>query len=93
MVVAPVVVYLIVWTVINSPRPVMVRTGSGMKFYMCQESWMDYGIVMVECVFLLWGVVLSYKIRNVVSTFNESKLVAWTIYNTIFMKNFIMIIR
>lgn len=93
MVVTPVVIYLVVWTVLSSPAIQMAHTAQGLKYYMCQENWMDYGIIVAECVFLIWGVVLSYQIRNVISTFNESKLVAWTIYNTIFMKNFLMIIR
>ncbi|XP_055351667.1 probable G-protein coupled receptor CG31760 [Paramacrobiotus metropolitanus] len=92
-IVIPTTLYLTVWTVVRPPNVDMFEDLNGLKFYMCREGWMNYAIIIAQCIFLLWGVYLCYQIRNVASSFNESKLIAWTIYNTIFMKNFLIIIR
>jgi len=41
-------------------------------------------IVVEKIVFLLFGCYMGFVTRNVASTFNESKLVAWAIYNVFF---------
>ncbi|XP_046849616.1 probable G-protein coupled receptor CG31760 [Xenia sp. Carnegie-2017] len=46
-----------------------------------------------EVLFLLWGVWLCIRVRNAPSAYNESKYIAWCIYNTLFVKIVVGLLR
>ena len=42
---------------------------------------------------LIWGMWLSYKIRNAPPAYNESKVISWAVYNAMFVTSFFMVFR
>ena len=42
---------------------------------------------------LIWGMWLSYKIRNAPPAYNESKIISWAVYNAMFVTSFFMVFR
>ncbi|GAV02856.1 hypothetical protein RvY_13370 [Ramazzottius varieornatus] len=93
LIVLPVFIDLIVWSVVSNLTLQLVQTGTQLKYHICHEDWMDYGIMLAEFLFLLWGVYLCFKRRNVVTPYNEARYIAWGIYVTTFWKNFMTVIR
>ena len=93
LMVAPVLIDLIVWSVVVRPSLRLVHTGSDLKYYICQENWMDHGMMGAQFLFLLWGVFLCFQRRNVTSQYNEGKHIGWAVYFTIFWRSFITVIR
>jgi len=70
------VVYLIVWVSLSAPKPVSVLY-NGIFYTICQSSqtfWPNI-IIIVEAIVLLYGLYLSFQVRNNPSLFNESKII------------------
>ena len=42
---------------------------------------------------LIWGMWLSYKIRNAPPAYNESKMISWAVYSAMFVTSFLMVLR
>ncbi|OQV19086.1 putative G-protein coupled receptor [Hypsibius exemplaris] len=88
-----VVLYLAAWSAIGLSPVQMARTGKGLKFYMCQDTWMSDGITIAEGVFLLWGVYISSKVHSVVTPYNEAKSICWVVYITFILKHLLLVTR
>jgi hypothetical protein len=50
LLVALVISYLAIWTTLKLPQPRLVKTGEGQKFYICQESWINYTIFIGQSI-------------------------------------------
>ncbi|XP_014677535.1 PREDICTED: probable G-protein coupled receptor CG31760 [Priapulus caudatus] len=85
--------YLLAWTLGSPSYAITIKNQDDLKIYYCSHDWWQYAATLGQCTFLLWGVYLCYSVRKAPSSFNESKFISWAIYNTIFMNNFIVIIR
>jgi hypothetical protein len=80
----PVVIIDFLWTLIATPTASLIKTG-GDKHYVCHAGGftgdpIGYVFFAIDVayigVILLFGVFLSIVTRNIISTFNESRLIA-----------------
>ncbi|XP_054708356.1 probable G-protein coupled receptor 158 [Uloborus diversus] len=80
--------YLLAWTAViidnmDEGYSVVVheQTPMGLKYVICRALWWDYVTEVGELLFLLFGVFLTYKVRNAKSDcFHEKEMLAWSIY-------------
>jgi len=49
------------------------------------NSWWFYSINIIEVLFLLVGIAVAWKVRNVTNVFNEAKAIAMSLYATVFV--------
>jgi hypothetical protein len=49
---------------------------------MCQSQFWSIALLLADGFALLYGVLLCYQVRNTPSQFNESKWIAYSLYNT-----------
>merc|ERR1712232_68819 len=73
---APAVLILIIWTIVSTPTAKMEDRGDD-DHYVCTTG----GFTGYPGGLLFFGAFLSIVTRNIPSFFNESKLVAISIYN------------
>eukprot|EP01136_Pigoraptor_vietnamica_P042938 Opistho-1_new@17705 len=82
--VAIVIIYLIIWMAVDTPKPKAILDDStGVLRYSCESKsnlW-PLALYVVEGVSLVWGAVLAYRTRKVPSKFNESKFIGFSIWN------------
>ncbi|XP_041376919.1 probable G-protein coupled receptor CG31760 [Gigantopelta aegis] len=81
--------YLISRTIVAPPRIVQGKDVSGLKAFQCSSDWWDHSAVIVELLFLLWGVRLCIVVRKAPSEFNESRFISWAIYNEFLLSLFL----
>ncbi|XP_063931402.1 uncharacterized protein LOC135143470 isoform X1 [Zophobas morio] len=82
------IVYHAIWTAVDRPRRVeFVIAGAGGEGdtvqYVCKDSKWSLALMLVEFLFVCYGLLLAYQVRSMPSYFNESKIIAFTIYNWI----------
>eukprot|EP01096_Ripella_sp_DP13-Kostka_P003997 TRINITY_DN159_c0_g1_i5.p1 TRINITY_DN159_c0_g1~~TRINITY_DN159_c0_g1_i5.p1 ORF type:complete len:835 (-),score=300.68 TRINITY_DN159_c0_g1_i5:193-2592(-) len=92
--VIPVLILLVLWTGLSTPTAKLIEASSDDKEHLlCSYGsvagmigfyFFFFAIVAYVALFLLFGIFLSIATRNVVSTFNESRLIAISIYNITF---------
>merc|ERR1711862_107665 len=89
----PAILIVLLWTIISTPTAKMTEV-SGEDHYICRSDgftgqiggYVFFGLLVgYGCLVLLIGVVLSILTRKVPSLFNESKLLAISIYNIGFL--------
>ncbi|KAI0223204.1 G_PROTEIN_RECEP_F3_4 domain-containing protein [Lamellibrachia satsuma] len=85
--------FMSAWTVIAKPSVAWHMTSSELKFKYCQTVNWEYVAFVGEAAFLLWGAYLCFVVRHVPSHFNESRYITWTIYNTVILGSFTLVIR
>ncbi|XP_013400587.1 uncharacterized protein LOC106166534 [Lingula anatina] len=90
---AVVVCYLVTWTVSARPTPVTMTTIDNLKYNSCRTDWWEYVADSGVFCYLLWGVYLSFLVRNAPSSYNESKHITWAVYNTILFGSSISVIK
>lgn len=92
--VLPVIIIMILWTALATPTAAMVKDKNGRYHYICTSGGVAKGagtyvffflLVAYMAIYLLFGSFLSVVTRNVISTFNESRLIAIAIYNLVFL--------
>ena len=90
LLVLPALVILIVWTIVSTPTAKLEEHSDGNDHYVCTTGGFTgtpggliffFILVGYEAVVLLFAAFLSIVTRNVPSFFNESKLIAISIYN------------
>merc|ERR1712100_448760 len=91
--VIPAVFILFLWTLISTPTATLVER-DGHEHYICETGgftgppggYVFFGIfVAYVLILLLVGAVISFLTRKVPSLFNESKLIAISIYNLVIL--------
>ena len=89
----PVLVLLALWTGLATPTAMLIESTDDREHLLCSYDGVAgeigfyvffFLIVGYIAIFLLFGIFLSVATRNVVSTFNESRLIAISIYNITF---------
>ncbi|KAL5008366.1 hypothetical protein ScPMuIL_013947 [Solemya velum] len=83
---------LSVWTAADPPRADTFRTVTGLKYQECHLSWWSHAALGGEVTLLLYGCYLCFVVRKAPAHFNESKKIAWAIYNAIIVGTFNAII-
>lgn len=85
-------VTLIVWS--SSARATMVVQLVQYDAYITCSTpkWWIFGPILAEAAFLLYGVYLSIRIRELPSVFNESKYIAASLYNVCFFGSLVIIV-
>jgi len=93
LMVIPVVFIDFLWTLIATPTASLIIIG-GDRHYVCHAGGftgdpIGYVFFAIDCAYigliLLFGVFLSIVTRNIISTFNESRLIAVSTYNLFFL--------
>jgi len=71
----------------TSPLVPVHLTSSKEQYWTCQADNSLWGFVdiLVNAIFLLYGVLLSIQSRRIPTVFNEAKFVAATLYNTLIL--------
>lgn len=91
--IVPVLILLVLWTGLATPTAMLQEASDNRDHLLCSYGSVAgmagfyvffFAIVAYLGLFLLFGVFLSIATRNVVSTFNESRLIAISIYNITF---------
>ncbi|XP_015919290.1 metabotropic glycine receptor [Parasteatoda tepidariorum] len=80
--------YLLAWTAViidnmTEGYSVIVheQTSTGLKYDMCRGLWWDYVTEVGELLFLVFGVFLTYKVRNAKSdVLHEKEVLCWSVY-------------
>merc|ERR1719282_1452508 len=94
VVMLPAVVILIIWTIVSTPTAKMKELANHRDHYVCATGGFTeepgglvffFVLVAYAALVLLSGAVLSFLARKVPSRFNESKLLAISIYNIGFL--------
>eukprot|EP01102_Stenamoeba_stenopodia_P007697 TRINITY_DN2170_c0_g7_i1.p1 TRINITY_DN2170_c0_g7~~TRINITY_DN2170_c0_g7_i1.p1 ORF type:complete len:1056 (+),score=240.70 TRINITY_DN2170_c0_g7_i1:52-3219(+) len=91
LIVAINLVVLIVWTAVAPPyRTEKIKTGSEDEItYECDVSFPSSVFVIIlivlQALLLAFNCIVSFLLRNVPSSFNESKHIAFTVYNSAIM--------
>mmetsp|Transcript_6169 Transcript_6169/g.9433 ORF Transcript_6169/g.9433 Transcript_6169/m.9433 type:complete len:866 (-) Transcript_6169:196-2793(-) len=81
--------YILAWYVTDPPK--VATTGSSTvefeDYQVCRSmnSWWFYSINIIEVLFLLVGIAVAWKVRNVTNVFNEAKAIAMSLYATVFV--------
>eukprot|EP01125_Pyxidicula_operculata_P019069 TRINITY_DN6887_c0_g2_i1.p1 TRINITY_DN6887_c0_g2~~TRINITY_DN6887_c0_g2_i1.p1 ORF type:complete len:250 (-),score=38.63 TRINITY_DN6887_c0_g2_i1:153-902(-) len=80
------IVFLIVWTFVDFPMVSLSQDSieEDNLYYQCTFSLEVFPIISLfaKAAILLWGIYLSWKLRNVGKKFREGKFIALSIYNT-----------
>jgi len=79
------VAYLVVWTVIDPPRVRYVELVDGTMELRCMVTHDIFWFVFIayKGAWMIFGAVLAVLTRNIFSRFNESKTIAFSIYNSV----------
>ncbi|CAB4017837.1 probable G- coupled receptor CG31760 [Paramuricea clavata] len=85
--------YLMIWTWTQTHESEIKMTSAGFKYKRCVREWFSNAIEIGEVLLLLWGVWLCLRVRNAPSAYNESKYIAWCIYNTVFIMILVGLLR
>jgi len=90
----PAILIVLLWTIISTPTAKMTEVHDGKEHYICRSDgftgqiggYVFFGLLVgYGCLILFIGVILSILTRKVPSLFNESKLLAISIYNIGFL--------
>lgn len=84
---AVVVTWLALWTTLGQPEPTVSVSADGLsQFTKCRskEAFWSIAMILMDGFALLYGVLLCYQVRNTPTTFNESRWIAYSLYNTAF---------
>lgn len=81
------VIYLIIWTVIDPPKLTLETLYNGDRQYTCTCENVVFWVlfIVVKFIWLAFGAVLSFLTRNMVKEYNESKSIAYAIYNIVLL--------
>jgi len=81
------IVFLIIWTVIDPPKAVLVEVVNHKLERQCDSEHVTFWVIflVVKGVWLIFGAVLSILTRNIVKEYNESSSIAYAIYNNILL--------
>ncbi|KAJ3043649.1 hypothetical protein HDV00_004422 [Rhizophlyctis rosea] len=80
----PVLVFLIVWTVVCRPNEEdRITLDSYISVGLCSTSPFDIVAVMGRVIAVIYVTSLAFQIRDVASTYNESKFIGLSMYNWI----------
>jgi len=91
--VLPVIIIDVVWSIVSTPTASLISIG-GNEHYICHAGGftgdpIGYVFFAIDCAYigliLIFGVFLSIVTRNIISTFNESRLIAVSTYNLFFL--------
>eukprot|EP00121_Abeoforma_whisleri_P015211 Awhi_evm1s14021 len=83
--------YLAIWTGVSTPtieESVILSKefGTGdLVITKCKANWFQYSLVIVEFLFVAYGALLAFNVRKLPSFYNEAKVIAFIVYNWIFM--------
>lgn len=90
-----VAIYLIVWSAVDTPTPSTVTSASGQLIYRtCYSKYLFWQPVALGVLGLAFftGIYLIIKVRKVPSTFNESRWISFSMYNTLVMGSICIIL-
>ncbi|GAM26312.1 hypothetical protein SAMD00019534_094870, partial [Acytostelium subglobosum LB1] len=81
-------IFLVVWTAVDRPRVVtnpIYRQGEAQNQCMSTTTAWWYAFCLYKVAYIIVGVFLAYKTRNVVDQLNESKPISLSVYNLTFV--------
>ncbi|KAL5008707.1 hypothetical protein ScPMuIL_014288 [Solemya velum] len=85
--------YMAAWTGAAAPEVITTRTASDLKYPVCSEGLWSYAAQGGEVLVLLFGCYMCFTVRKVSPHSNESRKIAWSLYNAIIFGCFILVIK
>ncbi|KAL5009433.1 hypothetical protein ScPMuIL_013484, partial [Solemya velum] len=85
--------YMAAWTGAAAPEVITTRTASDLKYPVCSEGLWSYAAQGGEVLVLLFGCYMCFTVRKVSPHSNESRKIAWSLYNAIIFCCFILVIK
>ncbi|KAG0043369.1 hypothetical protein BGZ83_011483, partial [Gryganskiella cystojenkinii] len=87
---------LTVQMIIDPPKPHIMNI-KDIQWVACtprisRASW-DAGTAAIPAIVTLFGVFLAFSTRNVAFLWNEARVIAWTLYNTLFLLILMVIVQ
>lgn len=92
LMITTIVLYLMVWSAVETPETRVVVADNGLKFNACHRTWWHYAVGVFYVCLLAWGAYLGFKVRKVPSSYNESKLIFLLIYLVVVLYVFYIIL-
>jgi len=86
-----------IWTVFAGMKPKIYYGSADMHYYTCQNTgvvgtFIQMFLVVINGLALLYGCYLAYKVKNVYSEYNESKVIGLSIYGIVICMIILMFI-
>jgi len=77
-----------IWSIIAGMEPVVKIVSKEMHYYVCQNknnvgTYIQLVIIIFNGLTLLYGCYLAYRVKNVYSEYNESKVIGLSIYGIV----------
>jgi len=85
------------WTVIAGMKPEINEVNLDLHYYACKNSsdigkYIQMSLIVINGLALLYGCYLAYKVKNVYSEYNESKVIGLSIYGIVICMVILMFI-
>jgi len=85
------------WTVVAGMKPEVRDVNLDMHYYACQNKsnlgkYLQISLIVINGLALLYGCYLAYKVKNVYSEYNESKVIGLSIYGIVICMVILMFI-
>jgi len=90
-------VMVTVWTVLGGMKADIRRVNDEVHYYDCMNvndigTYMQVSLIIINALALVYGCYLAYKVKNVYSEYNESKIIGLSIYGIVICMVIIMLI-
>jgi len=90
-------ILVVIWTVFAGMKPKINTVNYDMHYYTCQNSgvvgsFIQMFLIVINGLALLYGCYLAYKVKNVYSEYNESKVIGLSIYGIVICMIILMFI-
>jgi len=86
-----------IWSIAAGMEPVVKIVSKEMHYYVCQNnkdlgSYIQLSLIIINGLTLIYGCYLAYKVKNVYSEYNESKVIGLSIYGIVICMIILMFI-
>jgi len=79
------VIFLVMWSIIDPPTVHQTKLSDGNLQHQCQSHSIAFWVIFLAAkgAWLIWGAILCALSRNIMKEYNESKNIAYAIYNDV----------
>ncbi|KAL6636342.1 7 transmembrane sweet-taste receptor of 3 GCPR-domain-containing protein [Neocallimastix sp. 'constans'] len=86
-----------IWSIAAGMEPVVKMVSKEMHYYVCQNNkdlgkYIQTALIVINGLTLVYGCYLAYKVKNVYSEYNESKVIGLSIYGIVICMIILMFI-
>jgi len=86
-----------IWSIAAGMEPLVKEVNKEMHYYVCQNTkslgeYIQMSLIIINGLALVYGCYLAYKVKNVYSEYNESKVIGLSIYGIVICMIILMFI-